>query len=175
MINVTKMKKMVKAERLFWGIEGEYMLASDGYRVYKDKIDSFNSSMKAVLFAEFGKVPEEGQTLECNKLSKTIKEASFTISNLLCKPEYFEKPVFYTGITMDGMDILRMEKGPSSFDSEYLQSVKNPEKATIYGNGEVISMIKLTFEGETMEYYLLPLRSENLEDKLREKLGFKEA
>lgn len=179
MINVAKMKKMVKETYLLWGVEGDYMLVTDGYRAYKDKIDSFDPKMKAALFAEFGRVPEKGETWKRTRPSKLdkygkvkIEKTSSTVSGILGRPEYLEKPVFYTGMTFEGWDILRVEEGLAVFNSDFFHSLKNPEEATIHGNGKAVSMARFTFDNETMEYYLLPISTKNLEARVKEKLGF---
>ena len=138
MINVTKMKKMVNDDRVIWGVEGDYMLASEGHRIYKDHIENFEPKIKGALFEKFGRVPEEGETLIYNKSNKQVKPFERKLSDFIGKQEDFTVNVERLGLTTD--------------DFEWFT--------------------RFTFEDETMEYYLLPLRIENLEDNLKEKLGF---
>lgn len=174
MINVTKMKKMANADSVIWGVEGDYMLVADGYRVYKDHIYNFNPKFKAALFEKFERVPEEGETLIYNKSVKQVKPFEKKLSDFIGKQEDLTVNVERLGLTTDDFEIVKTENGLVAFNKEYSQVFKNPEKLTLKTSNRKLWFTRFTFEDETMEYYLLPLRIENLEDKLREKLGFNE-
>lgn len=180
MINVTKMKKILNANKVIWENEGEYMIVTDGYRIYKDRTENFNPKIKAALLEKFGTVPAVGEAYKLEAKCKLIKNSEDVISK--CDPfatilinaiGLLDKDVKRTKIIAESVEIFRAEKGLTGFNKEYSQVFKNPEKATIKSNGEVDSAAKFTFEGETMEYYLLPIKfKDGLEERLKEMLGF---
>lgn len=172
MINVTKMKKMVNDDRVIWGVEGDYMLVSEGHRIYKDHIENFEPKIKGALFEKFGRVPEEGETLFYNKSNKQVKPFERKLSDFIGKQEDFTVNVERLGLTTDDFEIMKTENGLVAFDKEYSQVFKDPKKLILKTSEKKLWFTRFTFEDETMEYYLLPLRVENLEDNLREKLGF---
>lgn len=170
MINVTKMKKIVKANICLWGVEEingkQYMLVCDGYRVYKDNIYAFDPKVKAALFERFGLIPKVGETYSKGK-DGCDPTKTREISSLLPKQECYEDTYFtnmlYRTETMTNKKgeayVFSTTKGLLFINRDYLDVLKDLDEAEVStSDGSINGMSKFTFPNRDTEYYVLPLR-----------------
>ena len=154
MLNITKMKKILKNRVIVTCIEDD-LLITDSYRVYKNKKSLYDPKFKEAIAGKMLKIPENGETFQIFQRGEDPKRLDMDIASFI-KGDY-KIQCEITELLYKDFRVVKIGKKVAFFDNDFIECIKNYKEYDVFAlHEDAYSMIRLSNGDE--EYYVLPIR-----------------